>query len=149
MVQITDTNHLNAMYYPSGESDLAMMQIDTQPGTVFSHDEDMTQLQQKISDLKVEPNFAIKRFHEDTRELGIYSQHMDIREPLSTLKSLLQHKLNFDLNGFQFWLLDTQLLERHQILVNECFQSQGLVEINVQINRTQKRINIVNVLKPH
>lgn len=87
-----------------------MMQIDTQPGTVFTHDEDMRKLQQKISDLKVEPNFPIKRFHEDTRELGIYSQHMDIREPLSTLKKLLQLKLNFDLHSFQFWLMDTQLV---------------------------------------
>ncbi|XP_074111418.1 DNA-binding protein Ets97D-like isoform X2 [Cotesia typhae] len=126
-----------------------MMQIDTQPGTVFSHDQNMRQLQQKISDLKVEPNSPIKRFHQDTRELGIYSQLMDIREPLSTLKKLLQHKLNFDLKGFQFWLLDTQLLERHRILVGKSFQSRGLVEINVQINRSYKRINIVNVLKPH
>ena len=39
-------------------------------------------------------------------------------------------------------------MESHKNLVDQCVQGEGLVQINVQIKPMQKRINIVDVLKP-
>lgn len=36
--------------------------------------------------------------------------HMDIREPLSSLKYLLQEKLGTDLNEYSFTLQDSQMV---------------------------------------
>lgn len=33
-------------------------------------------------------------------------------------------------------------------MVDQCVQGEGLVQVNVQIKATQRRINIVDVLKP-
>lgn len=75
-------------------------------------------------------------------------QHMDIREPLSTLKKLLEQRLGVQLAGYTFYLQDTKMLENHKNLVDQCVQGEGLVQINVQIQADLKRINIVDVLKP-
>jgi len=37
-------------------------------------------------------------------------QHMDIREPLSTLRTLLEQRLGVELAGYQFWLQDAQMV---------------------------------------
>lgn len=37
-------------------------------------------------------------------------QHMDIREPLSTLKELLEQRLAVDLTDYEFWLQDSQVV---------------------------------------
>lgn len=39
-------------------------------------------------------------------------------------------------------------LESHKNLVDQCVQGEGLVQVNVQIKANQRRINIVDVLKP-
>lgn len=39
-------------------------------------------------------------------------------------------------------------LESHKNLVDQCVQGEGLVQVNVQIKATQRKINIVDVLKP-
>lgn len=75
-------------------------------------------------------------------------QHMDIREPLSKLKRLLEQRLGVQLPGYVFYLQDTKMLEGHKNLVDQCVQGEGLVQINVQIQTHLKRINIVDVLKP-
>lgn len=75
-------------------------------------------------------------------------QHMDIREPLSTLKALLEQRLGVELPGYTFWLQNTQSLEPHRTLVEQCVQGEGLVQVNVQIQTHVRRINIVDVLKP-
>uniref|UniRef100_A0A1B6DAY5 ETS domain-containing protein n=1 Tax=Clastoptera arizonana TaxID=38151 RepID=A0A1B6DAY5_9HEMI len=92
-------------------------------------------------------------FHTETGddESGILMQYMDIREPLSTLKKLLENRLDFSLGEYNFWLQDTQMLEAHKNLVDQCVQGEGLVQINVQIKVDDvgnKKINIVDVLKP-
>ncbi|XP_017092839.2 DNA-binding protein Ets97D [Drosophila bipectinata] len=74
--------------------------------------------------------------------------HMDIREPLSTLKKLVERKIGVGLNYYSFWLQDAQELEPHKNLVDQCVKGEGLVQINVQIQTIQKRINIADVLKP-
>ncbi|KAL0280584.1 UNVERIFIED_CONTAM: hypothetical protein PYX00_001838 [Menopon gallinae] len=81
---------------------------------------------------------------------GIIIEHMDIRYPLSTLRSMLQKRFNIDLSDYKFWLQDAQMLEPHKNLVDQCVQGEGLVQINVEIKREGdlKKINIVDVLKP-
>ncbi|XP_073989654.1 DNA-binding protein Ets97D isoform X2 [Rhodnius prolixus] len=83
-------------------------------------------------------------------EDGVIMMHMDIREPLSSLKYLLQEKLGTDLNEYSFTLQDSQMLEGHKNLVDQCVQGEGLVQINVELKEENgdKRINIIDVLKP-
>ncbi|XP_044577913.1 DNA-binding protein Ets97D-like isoform X1 [Cotesia glomerata] len=151
MDQLTSAKHLSTMYDSNGESDFALLRrIKMEPDTILSHDDDiMAQLHQDSSDLEVEPSFALEQLNEeDTNPENLHMQHMDIRQPLSTLKMLLEQKLNFDLSDFQFWLQDAQVLESHKNLVDQCVQGEGLVQVNVKINLAQKKINIVDVLKP-
>lgn len=86
----------------------------------------------------------------DDEAAGVLMQHMDIREPLSTLRTLLEQRLGVELAGYQFWLQDAQMLEAHKNLVDQCVQGEGLVQVNVQIKTDGniKKINIVDVLKP-
>lgn len=134
------------------DSDYAMIrQIKMEPETIFSPTEDdiMAQLQQDSSDLEVEPTFTLEgTVNGEYSNEGILMQHMDIREPLSTLRSLLEERLTIDLKNYSFWLQNAQMLESHKNLVDQCVQGEGLVQINVQIKPMQKRINIADVLKP-
>lgn len=134
------------------DSDYAMIrQIKMEPETIFSPSEDdiMAQLQQDSSDLEVEPSFTLEgTVNGEYCNEGILMQHMDIREPLSTLRSLLEERLTIDLKNYSFWLQNAQMLESHKNLVDQCVQGEGLVQINVQIKPMQKRINIADVLKP-
>ncbi|XP_011330308.1 DNA-binding protein Ets97D isoform X2 [Ooceraea biroi] len=126
-------------------------QIKMEPETMFSSPDDdiMAQLQQDSSDLEVEPSFTLEgTANGEYNNDGILMQHMDIREPLSTLKSLLEERLTIDLKNYSFWLQNAQMLESHKNLVDQCVQGEGLVQINVQIKPMQKRINIADVLKP-
>ncbi|XP_070525161.1 DNA-binding protein Ets97D homolog isoform X3 [Cardiocondyla obscurior] len=127
-----------------------IQQIKMEPETMFSPEDDiMAQLQQDSSDLEVEPSFALENsLNGDYSNDGVLLQHMDIREPLSTLKNLLEDRLSIDLKNYSFWLQNAQMLESHKNLVDQCVQGEGLVQINVQIKPVQKRINIVDVLKP-
>ncbi|XP_011186344.1 DNA-binding protein Ets97D isoform X2 [Zeugodacus cucurbitae] len=74
--------------------------------------------------------------------------HMDIREPLRTLQKLAEKKIGMNLKGYKFYLQDTQELEPHKNLVDQCVKGEGLVQINVQIQTAEQHINIVDVLKP-
>ncbi|KAF4519659.1 hypothetical protein B566_EDAN004996 [Ephemera danica] len=78
--------------------------------------------------------------------------HMDIREPLSTLRSLLEERLGgVDLSEYAIWLQDSQMLEAHKTLVDQCVQGEGIVQVNVELLHDSNhgaRINIVDVLKP-
>ncbi|CAH1981524.1 unnamed protein product [Acanthoscelides obtectus] len=75
-------------------------------------------------------------------------QHMDIREPLTKLKKLIEHRLGVGLQGYIFALQGVQMLEDHMNLVDQCVQGEGIVQINVQVQTNLKRINIIDVLKP-
>ncbi|XP_066255776.1 DNA-binding protein Ets97D isoform X1 [Euwallacea similis] len=75
-------------------------------------------------------------------------QHMDIRQPLSRLRKLIEQKLNINLSSFVFTLQDAQILEDHKNLVDQCVQGEGLVQVNVQVELLTRKINIVDVLKP-
>ncbi|XP_029178840.1 DNA-binding protein Ets97D [Nylanderia fulva] len=133
------------------DSDYAMIRrIKMEPETIFSPSEDdiMAQLQQDSSDLEVEPSFTLEGTVNGEYNEGVIMQHMDIREPLSTLRSLLEERLSIDLKNYSFWLQNAQMLESHKNLVDQCVQGEGLVQINVQIKPMQKRINIADVLKP-
>ncbi|XP_015187421.1 PREDICTED: DNA-binding protein Ets97D isoform X2 [Polistes dominula] len=120
-----------------------------EPEAILSQDDDlMAQFQQDNSDLEVEPSFSLEGSINSDDYDGILMQHMDIREPLSKLRNLLEQRLGGDLTDYDFWLQDAQMLECHKNLVDQCVQGEGLVQVNVQIKTVQKRINIVDVLKP-
>lgn len=132
------------------DSDYAMIKrIKMEPEMLSQEDDIMAQLQQESSDLEVEPSFALEGgLNGDDCNEGVLMQHMDIREPLSTLRNLLEQRLGVELADYSFWLQDAQMLESHKNLVDQCVQGEGLVQVNVQIKATQRRINIVDVLKP-
>ena len=39
-------------------------------------------------------------------------------------------------------------LENHKTLVEQCIRGSGVVQVNIQIRASQKKINIMDVLKP-
>lgn len=95
------------------DSDYAMIKrIKMEPEAMLSQDDDiMAQLQQESSDLEVEPSFTLEgTTNGDEGTDGILMQHMDIREPLSRLRCLLEERLGEDLTDFSFWLQDTQMV---------------------------------------
>jgi GA-binding protein transcription factor alpha len=81
-------------------------------------------------------------------------QHMDISQPLSTLRRLLEAQLSISLAGHEFWLQDSIKLDACKNLTSQCVQGCGLVQVNVEIKTVvndatiSKRINITDVLKP-
>ncbi|XP_064470763.1 GA-binding protein alpha chain-like [Ornithodoros turicata] len=83
-------------------------------------------------------------------QVGVIAQHMDITEPLTTLRSLLEQRLGITLHDYAFFLQDTQELHSDKNLVDQCVQGEGLVQVNVEISNKDglKKINIVDVLKP-
>lgn len=95
------------------DSDYAMIKrIKMEPEAILSQEDDiMAQLQQESSDLEVEPSFALESSAngEDCNE-GVLMQHMDIREPLSTLRNLLEQRLGVELTDYSFWLQDAQMV---------------------------------------
>lgn len=96
------------------EADYAMIrQIKMEPETIFSPPEDdiMAQLQQDSSDLEIEPSFTLEgALNGEYCNEGILMQHMDIREPVSTLRSLLEERLTMDLKNYSFWLQNAQMV---------------------------------------
>ncbi|XP_011495988.1 PREDICTED: DNA-binding protein Ets97D [Ceratosolen solmsi marchali] len=141
----------NKNFNTDDDSDFSLMKrIKMEPDGILSHDEDiMAQLQQESSDLEVEPSFTLESaINGDDYNEGILMQHMDIREPLSTLRNLLEQRLGVELSDYSFWLQDMQMLESHKNLVDQCVQGEGLVQVNIQIKQQQQRINIIDVLKP-
>jgi len=75
--------------------------------------------------------------------------HILIHEPLTKLKKLVEDHLGDKLKGFEFWLQNSQQLEQTNSLTDQCLSCDtGLVQINLQIQWPQKRINILDVLKP-
>ena len=97
------------------DSDYVMMkQIKMEPEAILSQDDDlMSQLQQEGSNLEIEPNLSLDETTngEDGND-NIIMQHMDIREPLSKLRNLLEERLGVELNDFSFWLQDTHMVRR-------------------------------------
>ncbi|XP_074652430.1 GA-binding protein alpha chain-like [Tubulanus polymorphus] len=81
---------------------------------------------------------------------NIVVQHMDIAEPLTVLRKLLESKLQCSLKGHDFYLQDQILLDPKKNLVEQCVQGEGTVQINVEIKSQpgiKPMINIVDILK--
>lgn len=95
------------------DSDYAIIKrIKMEPEAILSQEDDiMAQLQQESSDLEVEPSFALEgAVNGDDCNEGVLMQHMDIREPLSTLRNLLEQRLGMELTDYSFWLQDAQMV---------------------------------------
>lgn len=74
--------------------------------------------------------------------------YMDIRDPIKTLKTLLEQKTGVNLAKYEVWLQNMQMLEPHKNLVDQCVKGEGLVQINAEVKVDEKRINIADVVKP-
>lgn len=78
-------------------------------------------------------------------------QHMDIAQPLSILRRLLEAQLSVSLTDHEFWLQDQYKLDPQLNLTSQCVQGCGQVQVNVEIKTvpgSMPRINITDVLKP-
>ncbi|WAR04666.1 GABPA-like protein [Mya arenaria] len=78
-------------------------------------------------------------------------QHMDIAEPLATLKQLLELRLQCSLSDHQFYLQDSIPLDTRKSLVDQCVQGEGMVQINLEVKSQpgmKPKINILDILKP-
>ncbi|XP_049883860.1 DNA-binding protein Ets97D [Pectinophora gossypiella] len=75
-------------------------------------------------------------------------QLMDIRTRLSKLRTMLERRLGVDLSDYTFWLQDAKMLECHKTLVEQCIRGSGVVQVNLQIRPSTRKINILDVLKP-
>lgn len=78
-------------------------------------------------------------------------QHMDIAEPLATLKQLLELRLQCSLSDHQFYLQDSIPLDTKKSLVDQCVQGEGMVQINLEVKSQpgmKPKINILDILKP-
>ena len=64
---------------------------------------------------------------------NIVIQHMEITEPLTKLRELLEARLSCDLSGHEFYLQDNLKLEPTKNLVEQCVQGEGMVQINVEV----------------
>uniref|UniRef100_A0A336MJP5 CSON002562 protein n=1 Tax=Culicoides sonorensis TaxID=179676 RepID=A0A336MJP5_CULSO len=85
---------------------------------------------------------------DDENSDDVLKIHMDLIKPLSHLKTLVENQVGAKLTGFKFWLQDSQELSPDKNLVDQCVQGAGIVQINVQVIQNEKKINIVDVLKP-
>lgn len=75
--------------------------------------------------------------------------YMDIRDPIRTLKTILEKKTGKNLQKYEIWLQHSQMLEPHKNLVDQCVKDHdSFVQINAQIFDANKRINIADVVKP-
>ncbi|XP_055866534.1 GA-binding protein alpha chain-like isoform X1 [Biomphalaria glabrata] len=77
-------------------------------------------------------------------------QHMDIAEPLSTLKRLLEIRLQCSLADHQFYLQDSIELDSSKSLVDQCVHGEGMVQINLEVKSQPgviPKINILDILK--
>ena len=54
----------------------------------------------------------------------------------------------FPLDDFQFWLQDAHLLDINGNLADQCITGEGLVQINCEVMVKQRKVNIVDILKP-
>ncbi|ELT97933.1 hypothetical protein CAPTEDRAFT_223054 [Capitella teleta] len=78
-------------------------------------------------------------------------QHMDIEEPLSMLRKLLEARLQCTLDDHEFYLQDAIPLDPNKNLVSQCVEGTGMVQINVEVKSqpgVRPRLNIVDILKP-
>lgn len=55
--------------------------------------------------------------------------------------------MGFSLTGYSFWLQGNRL-DAHRNLVDQCVEGKGLVQIDCSINESQRKIHIVDVLRP-
>lgn len=71
-----------------------------------------------------------------------YYFQIDIREPLSHLRTALEKKLGQNLSDYEFWLQDSQKLPSTTTLVDQCIQGEGVVQVIVEIFKCQMYIDI-------
>lgn len=62
---------------------------------------------------------------------------------------MIEEDLGIKLKNFEFWLQDSQQLDPSRNLTDQCLGSDtGLVQINLEVQYNNRRVNILDVLKP-
>ncbi|KAF6208262.1 hypothetical protein GE061_016715 [Apolygus lucorum] len=74
---------------------------------------------------------------------------MDIKEPLNTIKSILEEQIE-DINDYKFTLQGGEELDGSKNLLDHCVQGEGQVQINLvlKFEDSHNTIDIIDVLKP-
>lgn len=62
-------------------------------------------------------------------ETSVLAQNMEITQPLTYLRQLLQTRLGLNLRGYIFTLQDNQHLDPSRNLVDQCVQGEGMVQV--------------------
>ncbi|XP_037073069.1 DNA-binding protein Ets97D-like [Pollicipes pollicipes] len=78
------------------------------------------------------------------------TEHIDLQEPLASLRGLLEQRMSMELAGYEYWLQGVQQLEPEHTLAEQCIEGEGVVQVNVElsIGHGRRMINIIDVLKP-
>ncbi|XP_077985615.1 GA-binding protein alpha chain-like isoform X2 [Glandiceps talaboti] len=82
---------------------------------------------------------------------NIITQMMDIAEPLTTLKKLLEVRLQCSLDEHEVFLQNTAQLDHTKSLLEQGVSAEGAVQFSCQIISSQgvkPRVNIVDIVKP-
>lgn len=90
-----------------GSEDLGILpnsEIFSRSSALFMEDDDTSN--------SVEPMI------DDSDDEDIIILHIDIREPIRNLRTLLENKLGVNLNKYEFWLQDAQIVWKLSILKN-------------------------------
>ncbi|KAL0858705.1 hypothetical protein ABMA27_011186 [Loxostege sticticalis] len=132
--EVESSDPLSIMPQYVTESDLGLMQSGAEilqtPLAVFDTGDDEDTMQS----------------NESSEEVIV--QLMDIRTRLSKLRAMLENRLGADLSDYTFWLQDAKMLENHKTLVEQCIRGEGVVQVNIQLSTAERKINILDVLKP-
>ncbi|XP_052804709.1 GA-binding protein alpha chain-like [Mya arenaria] len=131
-------------------------ELEVQDGQIIQDDSQLIQ-EHDIHGLS-DSNVVIQQAEEEVvgqlpapQYQNLIIQHMDIAEPLATLKQLLELRLQCSLSDHQFYLQDSIPLDTRKSLVDQCVQGEGMVQINLEVKSQpgmKPKINILDILKP-
>ncbi|XP_070548684.1 GA-binding protein alpha chain-like isoform X2 [Ptychodera flava] len=82
---------------------------------------------------------------------NIITQMMDIAEPLTTLKKLLEVRVQCSLDDHEIYLQNSALLDSSKSLLEQGVSAEGAVQFSCQVISAQgvkPRLNIVDIVKP-
>ncbi|XP_033106211.1 GA-binding protein alpha chain-like [Anneissia japonica] len=82
---------------------------------------------------------------------NIITQMMDIAEPMSSLKKLLEHRLQCNLDEHEIYLQNTAMVDGSKSLLEQGVSAEGIVQFSVQVISSlgaKPRLNIVDIVKP-
>ncbi|XP_071957961.1 GA-binding protein alpha chain-like isoform X2 [Antedon mediterranea] len=84
-----------------------------------------------------------------TTPSNVITQMMDIAEPMSSLKKLLEQRLQCNLSEHELYLQNLVMVDGSKSLLEQGVSAEGIVQFSVQvISGSKPRLNIVDIVKP-